>query len=442
MVRGRWELATEAGCPMINDAQAPGTSVVPRSVAARLRRRPPLDRRLLFLLMAGALVVVGLVVAWLGQRATAQPLSRPRIVWSLSPASNTVTIRLTPHAGASGRQVVAASHLVVTEHGTRHPRRTSPKGGRARIPVPPGRRTRLVVVVKGPQPFRRTLTVAVPPRLRAVVSRTGSSGLLIRASSPLRHRPSGPLCGTNTITFAASTEVAVARSPARCRARLRLTALDGERAVVPVNLRALPQVPLYDTARPAGQAVYITVNAGSAPSPQLLNVMRRAHVPVMAFLSKKAAQRNLLYWRAFTGAGGTIGNYTVSAPDLTKLTLSQAVSQWGQAQGALGRWFGPAPLIGRPPSGAVNRTVQAAAYQGGLKALAGWSATVTRNRIRTWNGKNLEPGEIVLLRWAPDLGRQLNTVLAAIKSRHLHPRLLTPASFAGVTPQTHSLARR
>jgi len=293
--------------------------------------------------------------------------------------------------------------------------------------------------VKGPQSFRRTLTVTVPPRLRVVVSGTGSSGLLLRASSPLRHRPKGPLCGTNTISFPASAEVAVARSPARCRARLRLTARNGERAVVPIDIPALRQVPLYNTASPAGQAIYITVDAGSAPSPQLLNTMRRAHVPVTAFLSKQAAQRNLLYWRAFTGAGGTIGNYAVSAPDLTKLTLGQAVAQWGQAQGALGRWFGQAPLIGRPPSGAINRTVRAAAYQGGLKALVGWSATVTRNRIRTWNGKGLKPGEIVLLPWAADLRHQLNTLIAAIQSRHLHPRPLTPASFAGI-PRAHSVA--
>jgi peptidoglycan/xylan/chitin deacetylase (PgdA/CDA1 family) len=425
----------------MSDGPGPaGTNLVPRPAAAPLGRRLPLDRRLVLLLMAGVLVLAGLVAAWLGQRATAQALSRPGIAWSLSPASNTVTIRLTPGAGPSGRQVVADSHLVVSEHGTRHLRRTSPDGGKVRIPVPPGGRTRLVVLVKGPQPLRRTLTVTVPPRLRVVVSRTGSSGLLIRASSPVRHRPSGPLCGTNTISFPASAEVAVARSPARCKARLRLTALDGERAVVPVNIPALPAVPLYDTGSPAGQAIYITVNAGSTPSPQLLNIMRRAHVPVTAFLSEQAAQRNLLYWRAFTGAGGTIGNYTVSAPDLTKLTLSQAVTQWGQAQEALGRWFGPAPLIGRPPSWAINRTVRAAAYQGGLKALVGMSAMVNGNRIRTWNGKGPEPGEIVLLHWTPDLGHQLSTLLAAIQSRHLHPRPLTPASFAGVTPQAHSLA--
>ena len=88
-----------------------------------------------------------------------------------------------------------------------------------------------------------------------------------------------------------------------------------------------------------------------------------------------------------------------AAPDLTKLTLSQAYTQWAQARRALGRWFGQAPLIGRPPSGAVNRTVRAAAYQGGLKYLVGWSARADRNRIRTWNGKDLRPGEIVLMSW-------------------------------------------
>src|SRR5262249_57158507 len=102
-------------------------------------------------------------------------------------------------------------------------------------------------------------------------SRTGSSGSVMRACRPVRHPPTAPLGGTNTMSFRASAEVAVARSPARCRTSLRLTALDGERAVVPVNIPALPQVPLYDTASPAGQAIYITVDAGSPPSPQLLN---------------------------------------------------------------------------------------------------------------------------------------------------------------------------
>jgi peptidoglycan/xylan/chitin deacetylase (PgdA/CDA1 family) len=306
--------------------------------------------------------------------------------------------------------------------------------------VSPGRVTHLVVLVKGPLPSRRVLTVTVPPPLRVTASRRTSAGLVVQASSPLRRRPRKLLCGTDKISFLAAEQVQVAKSPQRCRARLRLTAEDGEQAVVPVSIPALPEIPLYSFARPAGHAIYITVDDGWTPSPQVLDIMRRTHLPVTAFLIEQAAQRDLPYWRAFVSAGGTIGDHTVSHPELTKLTLSQATTQWGQARQVLGRWLGRAPLMGRPPYGAFDPTVQAAAYRGGLKDLVGWSATVANDRIQTWNGKRLEAGEIVLLHWLPGLGHQMTLLLAAIHARHLHPAQLTPASFAGATPQRHSLS--
>jgi hypothetical protein len=62
------------------------------------------------------------------------------------------------------------------------------------------------------------------------------------------------------------------------------------------------------------------------------------------------------------------------------------------------------------------------------------------NRIETWNGKPLSPGEIVILHWVPGLGHQLAALLAAIRALHLNPTPLTPASFAGIAPQQHSLS--
>ena len=83
--------------------------------------------------------------------------------------------------------------------------------------------------------------------------------------------------------------------------------------------------------------------------------------------------------------------------------------------------------------------MQAAAYRGGLKTLVGWSATADSDGIHTWNGRPLEPGEIVLLHWVPGLGHQLAKLLKVIRSRQLNPLPLSPASFAGITPQAHSL---
>jgi peptidoglycan/xylan/chitin deacetylase (PgdA/CDA1 family) len=388
---------------------------------------------------AGTLVGLGLVVAWVGQRADAAAQARPRVTWTLSAAANTVTIRLAPGSGALGREVLARSRIVVSEDGKSGLSKAAPGRGMVRLPVPPGTRTQLWVRVKGPMPVAQALAVTVPPRLRVTMLRHTPGGLLIRTSGPLRRQPRRPLCGTDQIRFPAPDEVTVGKSPDPCRARLRLSAEDGERATVRVTVAALPEIPLYSFASPAGRAVYITVDDGWTPSAQVLVTMRRTHLPVTAFLIEQAAQRNLAYWRAFAEAGGTIGDHTVSHPNLTKLSLSQATLQWAQARLALGRWLGQAPVMGRPPYGAFDRTVAAAAYRARLKALVGWSATVSNSGVETWNGKRLEPGEIVLLHWDPGLGRQLTKLLAVIHARDLHPMPLTPASFAGTAPQWHSL---
>ena len=389
---------------------------------------------------AGTLVVLGLVVAWMGQRADAASQARPRVVWTLSAASNTVTIRLAPGSGALGRDVLARSRIVVSEDGKSRPSKAAPGRGMVRVPVPPGTRTQLWVQVRGPMPVTEALAVTVPPRLRVTMVRRTRGGLLIRTSGPLRRQPRGPLCGTDQISLPAPDEVTVDKSPDPCRTRLRLTARDGEQAAVRVTVPALPETPLYSFASPAGRAVYITVDDGWTPSSQVLATMRKTHLPVTTFLIEQAAQRNLAYWRAFAEAGGTIEDHTVSHPDLTKLSLSQATFQWAHARLALGRWVGQAPLMGRPPYGAFDRTVAAAAYRAGLKALVGWSASVGSAGVQTWNGKPLEPGDIVLLHWDPGLGRQLTKLLAVIHARHLHPMRLTPASFAGTAPQWHSLS--
>jgi peptidoglycan/xylan/chitin deacetylase (PgdA/CDA1 family) len=135
-----------------------------------------------------------------------------------------------------------------------------------------------------------------------------------------------------------------------------------------------------------------------------------------------------------------IGDHTVSHPYLTRLTRGRATAQWGQGRTLLGRWLGQTPAVGRPPYGAYDHAVEVAAARGGLTALAGWSATMSGDRIETWNGKPLSPGEIVILHWAPGLGHQLTALLAAIRAGHLNPTPLTPASFAGIAPQRHSIS--
>jgi peptidoglycan/xylan/chitin deacetylase (PgdA/CDA1 family) len=301
------------------------------------------------------------------------------------------------------------------------------------------------------QPLTKTLTASAPRPPRIVASGASSGRWLVYTSDALRAGPPQVLCGTDKVSLVAPTQVAVSESTTACQAQLQLTARSGEQAVVPVTIPALPKakakakaraVPvakLYCFANPAGRAIYITIDDGWTPSAEVLALMHQTYLPITAFLIADAAHEHLSYWKAFAAAGGMIGDHTVSHPYLTKLTLAKAISQWGQARTALGRWLGQTPVVGRPPYGAFNRKVEVAAARGGLTALAGWSATMSGNRIQTWNGKPLSPGEIVLLHWVPGLGHQLTVLLAAIRALHLNPTPLTLASFSGIAPQQHPL---
>lgn len=289
--------------------------------------------------------------------------------------------------------------------------------------------------------------VAAQPPLRVTASGASPGRWLVYTSGPVRPGPPQLLCGTDKVSFVASSQVAVAESTRACSARLRLTGPDGGQVVVPVTVPARPQVSvpavsaarLYCFARPAGRAIYITIDDGWTPSADVLALMHTTYLPITAFLIADAAREHLSYWRAFAAAGGLIGDHTVSHPDLTKLTLGRATTQWKQDKTLLGRWLGQTPDVGRPPYGAFDSAVEVAAAHGRLTALAGWSATMSGDRIQTWDGKPLSPGEIVLLHWVPGLGHQLTVLLAAIRARHLNPAPLTSASFAGIAPQRNPL---
>jgi peptidoglycan/xylan/chitin deacetylase (PgdA/CDA1 family) len=297
------------------------------------------------------------------------------------------------------------------------------------------------------QPLTKTLTISAPRPLRVVASGANSGRWLVYTSDPLRAGPPQVLCGTDKVSLVAPSQVAVSESAAACQAQLQLTAQNGEQAVVPVTIPALSKAKvhavsvakLYCFANPAGRAIYLTIDDGWTPSAEVLALMHQTYLPITAFLIANAADEHLSYWKAFVAAGGMIGDHTVSHPYLTKLTLAKATSQWGQARKALGRWLGPTPVVGRPPYGAVDHKVEVAAARAGLTALAGWSATMSGNRIQTWNGKPLSPGEIVILHWVPGLGHQLTVLLAAIRALHLNPAPLTLASFSAIAPQQHSL---
>lgn len=177
----------------------------------------------------------------------------------------------------------------------------------------------------------------------------------------------------------------------------------------------------------ADRHVYITIDDGYFPDNRVIDVMRSEHLPITTFLIAEAAAEHLGFWKSFVSAGGQIQNHTYSHPDLTGLSQGNAEGQWARTNQAYRRWFGSAPVIGRPPYGAVNHAVAVAAREAGLDTMIMWSALDDGSGIETWNSGPLAPGSIILLHWTPGLYSDLLAVLKAVSEHHLVPAFLAKA---------------
>jgi peptidoglycan/xylan/chitin deacetylase (PgdA/CDA1 family) len=140
-------------------------------------------------------------------------------------------------------------------------------------------------------------------------------------------------------------------------------------------------------------------------------------------------------WRRIAGLGFEIGNHTWSHPDLTRLTQAAIESQVERARSAIRLTTGrPAAPFLRPPGGAWNKTVLAAAGRLGLAYVVTWDVTsgdtgrgsadeVVRNATRGGAGTILlfhanDPAEdlrtaaamAIVIDWYRDRGFELVTL--------------------------------
>ncbi len=341
----------------------------------------------------------------------------PSVRWHVSTARDTLRIWLRP--GASPLAGYVTRETTWTAFGE-----TEPATAALTLDLRPGEIVSTRVTVAGPDPeTKRILAVApVPPKIAGEEETAGS--LVLRSSEPLiavRGLPPG------SWQPAAPGVVTLTRGVAAQSYRIVAVGAWGGRSVWRVTVPALPEAPVVWFGPSRDGQVYLTIDDGWYPSRYLLQLMRRRHVPVTAFLIARAAEGNPGYWRDFVAAGGVIEDHTVDHADLAQLSFADAAAEWRGPIADYPAWFGvPAPTMGRPPYGRVSAAVRAAAAAAGLKELVMWSAEWLPGKgIETWNGGPLQAGDIILLHWVPGVGHELARLLKTLGKDGLHPAPLS-----------------
>ncbi|MFD9332804.1 polysaccharide deacetylase family protein [Streptomyces sp. NPDC060028] len=174
------------------------------------------------------------------------------------------------------------------------------------------------------------------------------------------------------------------------------------------------------------KVVFITVDDGWNHDLQAARILLEQRVPVSLFLLPGAASYDTGYFTRLIDEGrATVENHTVNHPDLTTLDAAGKDAEVCGAGEQLDAVFGKTPKLLRPPYGALNDEVRAAAKACGVKALVTWTYDFT-----TWSQTpptpRLRAGDIVLLHFTPTLAADLQRALDAARAAGLKPAALMP----------------
>lgn len=162
--------------------------------------------------------------------------------------------------------------------------------------------------------------------------------------------------------------------------------------------------------------VFITIDDGVTPDKAGLEIMRQRRAVAALFLNQVNVHKHRDYYRQWQDAGSTIQNHTLSHPRLPKMQPDQQQHEICTNAEWLKGEYGTRPALFRPPYGEFNDTTRQTAGSCGQKYLVHWSAVVENGQINYARG-SMQPGEILLLHFTPDLARDLQAVFADADAR-------------------------
>ena len=168
----------------------------------------------------------------------------------------------------------------------------------------------------------------------------------------------------------------------------------------------LPAVPAQAAPEPCA-AGYVRLTFDDGPNrtatPDIRDTLAAHGVTATFFVVGQMAVANLTLVQRESQEGHTIGNHSWSHPNLTTLTRGQVESELQRTNDVIAQLTGTTPTQWRPPYGATNPAVEAAAAGVGLTSMVLWTvdprdwadppATTVRDRVL----QAVRPDSIILL---------------------------------------------
>lgn len=169
------------------------------------------------------------------------------------------------------------------------------------------------------------------------------------------------------------------------------------------------------------RVVFITIDDGFTPTPDLADVIERHKVPITTFAMPRLVERRREWFLARNRM--TFENHTVNHSPLRFLPFRAQQREICAANDRLEKTIGDRPKFFRPPGGNFTDITLRAVAACGMKYLVMWNAIAQSGTLQLPNGR-LNPGDIILMHYLPSTASTLELLLAQTKKDGLRPALL------------------
>jgi peptidoglycan/xylan/chitin deacetylase (PgdA/CDA1 family) len=199
----------------------------------------------------------------------------------------------------------------------------------------------------------------------------------------------------------------------------------------PVPIQGGSVAPIISRVPTPNPVVFFTIDDGLVRDPAVIDFLRDRRIPVTMFPVPGYVREDPAYFDAIHALGASVQDHTLTHPDLR--TLDGTALQ-KEVCGVLDDYtvrFGARPWLMRPPGGFLSLSVPVVARRCGIRAVVTWRATMNDGRLDVQGGGPLQPGDIILMHFRPDLRQNLEVALDAVRAAGLQPApledYLTPA---------------
>ena len=189
-----------------------------------------------------------------------------------------------------------------------------------------------------------------------------------------------------------------------------------------INNGHTPVISKIETKEPV---VFLGIDDGAYKDKKVVELLKKNNIKATLFLSDLFIKSDPDFFKQIITQGSIVENHTLTHDtNMSGKSLAYQKSEICGMSDKIEKYYGRRPYLFRPPGGAYTAATQQAAADCGVKVIVNWIAKANGGSMQYQVGNKLQAGDIVLMHFRPEFGKDPEAFVRARDAAGLHTELL------------------